>query len=117
GLMLLTVVWLFGFHVVNTAQPTSDNIAGAYGVALSTLMLITTLMFYVMSREVWRWSVVQAAGVAALFLWVDILFFAANMLKIRNGGWVPLVIAGAIFLRVTTWNGRREILGKRTQCD
>jgi len=115
GLMLLTCVLVLGFHVVNTAQPTSDNIAGAYGVALSTLMLITTLMFYVMSREVWRWSFVRAASVAAVFLWVDILFFAANMLKIRNGGWVPLVIAGAIFLLMTTWKGGREILGKRMQ--
>src|SRR5213596_3121197 len=51
GLMALTCVLVLGFHVVNTAQPTSDNIAGAYGVALSTLMLLTTLMFYVMSRE------------------------------------------------------------------
>src|SRR5207245_357118 len=83
GLLLLTCVLVLGFHVVNTSQPTSDNIAGAYGVALSTLMLLTTLMFYVMSREVWRWSFARAASVAGLFLWVDMLFFAANMLKIR----------------------------------
>src|SRR5206468_3348342 len=51
GLMLLTCVLVIGFHAADTAQPTSSNIAGAYGVALSTLMLITTLMFYVMSRE------------------------------------------------------------------
>src|SRR5207244_977667 len=115
GLMLLTCVLVLGFHVVNTSQPTSDNIAGAYGVALSTLMLLTTLMFYVMSREVWRWSFARAASVAGLFLWVDMLFFAANMLKIRYGGWVPLVIAGAIFLLMTTWKSGREILGKRMQ--
>src|SRR5207237_9879466 len=52
GLMLLTCVLVLGFHGVHTAQPTYDNIAGAYGVALSTLMPITTLMFYVISREV-----------------------------------------------------------------
>src|SRR5437867_3482821 len=113
GLMLLTCVLVLGFHVVNTAQPTSDNIAGAYGVALSTLMLLTTLMFYVMSREVWRWSFARAAVVSGLFLWVDILFFGANMLKIRYGGWVPLVIAAAIFLLMTTWKRGREILAKR----
>src|SRR5437899_3215352 len=79
GLMLLTCVLVLGFR-------TSSNVAGAYGVALSTLMLITTLMFYVMSREVWGWSFPRAAGVAGLFLWVDLLFFAANMLKMRYGG-------------------------------
>src|SRR5213592_3429351 len=113
GLMVLTCVLVLGFHVVNTAQPTSDNIAGAYGVALSTLMLLTTLMFYVMGREVWRWSFARAAVVSGLFLWVDILFFGANMLKIRYGGWVPLVIAAAIFLLMTTWKRGREILAKR----
>src|SRR5439155_141984 len=106
GLMLLTCVLVLGFR-------TSSNIAGAYGVALSTLMLMTTLMFYVMSREVWGWSFPRAAGVAGLFLWVDLLFFAANMLKIRYGGWVPLAIAAAIFLLMTSWRRGREILGKR----
>src|SRR5881396_224468 len=113
GLMLLTCVLVVGFHAADTQQPTSSNIAGAYGVALSTLMLITTLMFYVMSREVWRWSFARAAVVAGLFLCVDVPFFAANMLKIRSGGWVPLVIAAAIFLLMTTWKRGREILAKR----
>src|SRR5207245_11189480 len=103
GHLILTCVLVLGFHGANTHQPTSSNIAGAYGVALSTLMLITTLMFYVMSREVWRWSFLRAAAVAGLFLCVDIPFFGANMLKIRSGGWVPLAIAAAIFLLMTTW--------------
>src|SRR5438132_4060175 len=115
GLMLLTCVLVLGFHLANTEQPTSSNIAGAYGVALSTLMLITTLMFYVMSREVWRWSFARAAIVSGLFLCVDVPVFAANMLKIRSGGWVPLVTAAAIFLLMTTWQRGREILGKRME--
>ena len=115
GLMLLTCLLVLGFHVVNTAQPTSDNIAGAYGVALSTLMLLTTLMFYVMSREVWRWSFARAATVGGLFLCVDVPFFGANMLKVRYGGWVPLVIAAVIFLLMTTWQRGREILAKRME--
>ncbi len=106
GLMLLTCVLVLGFR-------TSSNIAGAYGVALSTLMLITTLMFYVMSREVWGWSFLRAAGVAGLFLWLDLLFLAANALKIRHGGWVPLAIAAVVFTLMTTWRSGREILGKR----
>jgi KUP system potassium uptake protein len=106
ALMLLTCALVVSFQ-------TSSNIAGAYGVALSTLMLITTLMFYVMSREVWQWSFVRAAAVAGLFLCVDVPFFAANALKIRYGGWVPLVIAAAIFTLMTTWRRGREILAKR----
>ncbi len=106
GLMILTCVLVLGFQ-------TSSHIAGAYGVALSTLMLITTLMFYVMSREVWGWSRLRAASVAGLFLWLDVLFLGANALKIRNGGWVPLVIAAAVFLLMTTWKRGREILAKR----
>jgi KUP system potassium uptake protein len=108
SLMALTCALVLGFR-------TSSNIAGAYGVALSTLMLITTLMFYVMSREVWRWSFARAATVAGLFLCVDLPFFGANMLKIRSGGWVPLVIAAAIFLLMTTWQRGREILARRMQ--
>ncbi len=106
GLMLLTCALVLWFG-------TSSNIAGAYGVALSTLMLMTTLMFYVMSREVWRWSFLRAAGVAGLFLWLDLLFLGANALKIRYGGWVPLVIAAAIFTLMSTWKRGREILAKR----
>src|SRR5216117_1105943 len=106
ALMLLTCVLVLGFE-------TSSHIAGAYGVALSTLMLITTLMFYVMSREVWGWSFLRAAGVAGLFLWLDLLFLAANALKIRHGGWVPLAIAAVVFTLMTTWRSGREILGKR----
>src|SRR5439155_1001513 len=72
---------------------TSSNLAGAYGVALSTLMALTTVMFYVMSREVWGWSFAKAAAVSGSFLIVDLTFLVANSLKIWHGGWVPLAIA------------------------
>jgi KUP system potassium uptake protein len=78
-------------------------------------MLITTLMFYVMSREVWRWSFARAAAVAGLFLCVDLPFFAANSLKIRYGGWVPLAIALVVFTLMTTWKDGRLVLAKRMQ--
>jgi len=106
GLMLLTCALVLNFG-------NSSNIAGAYGVALSTLMVMTTFMFYVMSREVWRWTFTKAALVAALFLALDIPFLAANALKILNGGWVPLAIAIALYLLMTTWKRGREILSKR----
>jgi len=105
-LLCLTIALVIGFK-------TSSNLAGAYGVALSTLMALTTVMFYVMSREVWRWSFVKAASVAGLFLIVDLTFLAANALKIWHGGWVPLAIAIALYVAMDTWKRGREILAKR----
>jgi len=92
---------------------TASNLAGAYGVALSTLMALTTVMFYVMSREVWGWSFAKAAVVSGSFLIVDLTFLAANALKIWHGGWVPLVIATALYFVMITWKKGREILAKR----
>src|SRR2546430_17045019 len=79
-LAVLTIALVFGFQ-------TSSNLAGAYGVALSTLMALTTVMFYVMSREVWGWSLPKAAAVSGTFLVVDLTFLVANALKIWHGGW------------------------------
>ncbi len=106
GLALLTCAFVLYFG-------SSTNIAGAYGVALSTLMVMTTLMFYVMCRDVWRWSRLRAGLVVGLFLSMDVPFLIANGLKIEHGGWVPLAVAGALFLLMTTWRRGREILSKR----
>jgi len=106
ALMLVTCALVIGFG-------SSTNIAGAYGVALSTLMAITTFMFYVMCREVWQWSRAKAVLVVGLFLAMDIPFLIANALKIKNGGWVPLAMAVGIYLLMTTWKRGREILAKR----
>src|SRR6266446_5957758 len=92
---------------------TSSNLAGAYGVALSTLMALTTVMFYVMSREVWGWSFAKAAAVSGSFLVVDLTFLVANSLKIWHGGWVPLAIAIVLYFVMITWKKGREILAKR----
>ncbi len=105
-LMVLTIAFVIGFR-------TSSNLAGAYGVALATLMALTTMMFYVMSREVWGWSLPKAAAVSGLFLVVDLTFLAANSLKIWHGGWVPLAIAIGLYFVMGTWKRGREILAKR----
>ena len=106
GLALLTCAFVLYFG-------SSTNIAGAYGVALSTLMVMTTVMFYVMCRDVWRWSRLKAGLIVGLFLSMDVPFLIANGLKIEHGGWVPLAVAGALFLLMTTWRRGREILSKR----
>jgi len=107
-LMLGTCVVVLGFK-------TSSNMAGAYGVAVSSLMVITTLMFFIMSREVWGWSTGRAVAVAALFLPIDILFTAANALKIPQGGWFPLAVAVGAYTLMTTWKTGRAILSRRMQ--
>src|SRR3989475_8118116 len=79
---------------------TASNLAGAYGVALSTLMALTTVMFYVMSREVWGWSFAKAAAVSGSFLIVDLTFLLANSLKVLHGGGAALGDAVAPDMRV-----------------
>ena len=106
NLMLLTCTLVLGFG-------SSSRIAGAYGVALSALMLMTTLMFYKMSREVWGWSLPRAAFVVSLFLVMDGPFLVSNMLKIRYGGWVPLAIAAVLYTLMATWKRGRDILASR----
>jgi KUP system potassium uptake protein len=89
---------------------TSSSLAAAYGIAVTGTMTITTILFYVLARTHWRWSVWRAGLLAAFFLIIDLAFFSANMLKIVQGGWVPLVIAGGIFTLMTTWHRGRLIV-------
>ena len=81
----------------------SSALSAAYGVAVTGTMAITTVLFYVIARHGWRWPAWQAAGVAGAFLSIDLALFAANVVKIRHGGWVPLVLAGVVFFIMTTW--------------
>jgi KUP system potassium uptake protein len=82
----------------------SDRLAGAYGTAVSTTMLLTTVLLFTAMRDLWRWPVVVALTVSGVFLLVDLAFFGANLLKIRQGGWIPLLLGVLIFLLMTTWH-------------
>ncbi len=106
GLMLVTCGLVVGFR-------TSSNMAGAYGVALSSVMLITTLMFYVVCREIWKWSLWRAGLVVGAFLTMDLAFLGANALKIPAGGWFSLVAGIIVFALLTTWKRGRELLYAR----
>jgi KUP system potassium uptake protein len=106
ALMIVTVLLVLGFG-------SSSRLAGAYGVAVSGEMVLTTLLLYLLMREAWAWSLPRALGVCGLFLVVDIVFFYANGLKIPHGGWAPLAIAAAVYVLMTTWKRGREILSKR----
>jgi KUP system potassium uptake protein len=82
----------------------SDNLAAAYGIAVSATMLMTSALLFIAMREIWGWSVLAAGSVAACFLVVDSAFFLANLTKIAEGGYVPLLLALAIYGVMWTWH-------------
>jgi len=92
---------------------TSSKLAAAYGVAVTSTMLIATILFYVVASEKWHWSRLAAGLPAGLFLTIDICFFSANVGKIAHGAWFPLVIGMAVFIIMKTWKQGREILSVR----
>jgi KUP system potassium uptake protein len=99
------VNWLLMVATIATtvAFGTSDRLAGAYGTAVSTTMLLTTFLLYRAMRDVWKWPMAVAVPVAAVFIVVDTSFFAANLLKIADGGWLPLTFAAILFVIMITW--------------
>ena len=103
GLMLGVMVLVVGFG-------SSSNLAAAYGIAVTGDMVITTLLAGVVFREIWRWSKLKTALLIGLFLVIDLAFFGANLLKIPDGGWVPLLIAAIIFSLMLTWKTGRTLL-------
>jgi KUP system potassium uptake protein len=105
-LMLATVGLVIGFE-------TSTDLAGAYGMAVTTTMVITTLLAFVVARERWGWGVGVAAVVTGLFLIVDLAFFGANVIKIEHGGWFPLLVATGVYTVMTTWHTGRLLVVRR----
>jgi len=91
----------------------SSNMAAAYGVAVSSTFVITTLLLYLLSREMWGWSVAKAGLIVGSFLLVDLAFLGANATRIPQGGWFPLVAGAAVYTLMITWKRGREILAKR----
>lgn len=88
----------------------SSNIAAAYGVALTTTMLITTIIAFFAMIKIWCWSLPLALFVSVIFFIVDISFFSSNILKIAHGGWFPLALGLGIYLIMRTWNWGRKVL-------
>jgi KUP system potassium uptake protein len=95
----------------------SDNLASAFGIAVALTMLLTSMLMFLAMREVWRWSLPFSISVAGLFIIVDLSFVAANMMKIIEGGWVPLVVAAALFFVMSTWRQGRLALTHRLERD
>lgn len=92
---------------------TSSNLAAAYGIAVTTTMIITTILFYFFARHNWNWSPLVAIPLCAFILIIEGSFWGANLLKITDGGWVPLLIGLIIFTLMTTWHTGRKLISMR----
>lgn len=90
--------------------PDSSQLAAAYGIAVTGTMLITSLLFFEVTRKVWNWPLSAAIALSAFFLFMDLSFFTANIVKFFHGGWIPLLIASILFIMMTTWSRGREAL-------
>jgi len=109
GLMLAVMALVIGFG-------SSGNLAAAYGIAVTGDMVIATLLAAVVFRKVWGWNLLSTGILVSLFLIVDLAFFSANLLKIMDGGWFPILIGILIFTVMTTWRrGRALLLDKLRQ--
>ncbi len=103
AMMVCTLALASGFG-------SSDALSGAYGTAVSTTMLLTTALLYNAMRDLWRWPMAAALPVCGVLLLVDLAFFGANLLKLRQGGWIPLLLGALIFAAMTTWRRGAEAL-------
>jgi KUP system potassium uptake protein len=96
-LMIVTLGLAIGFGK-------SDNLAAAYGIAVSATMLMTSMLLFIAMREVWGWPIAGAGAVAGLFLIIDGGFLAANLAKVMQGGWVPLLLASIVYGVMWIWH-------------
>jgi KUP system potassium uptake protein len=104
-LMAATIGLVLGFR-------TSSNLAAAYGIAVSMTMVITTVLAYSVARRVWNWPWWLALLVTAGFLAADLAFFGANLVKVADGGWFPLLVGAVVFIVLSTWNRGRTVLAE-----
>ncbi len=93
----------------------SDNLAAAYGIAVSGTMLATSALLFIAMREIWGWGVFRAGAIAGVFITVDITFFAANSSKIAAGGYVPLLLAGLAYGIMLVWHHGAKVVSAKFQ--
>jgi KUP system potassium uptake protein len=105
-LMLVTLGLTVGFGK-------SDNLASAYGIAVSLTMLMTSALLFIAMREIWGWSLWAAGSVAAFFLIIDSAFFLANLTKVAEGGYVPLILAISVYGLMWIWHRGSEAIAAR----
>ncbi len=108
ALMIGCIAIVLGFE-------SSSSLASAYGVAVTSTMVITTILFYVVARSRWNWGFLPTTALCLFFLIIDLSFFGGNIIKVFDGGWFPLLLAAAVFAVMMTWKRGRSILQRRIQ--
>ncbi|MBL0074682.1 MAG: potassium transporter Kup [Rhodocyclaceae bacterium] len=109
-LLLAVIALVLGFR-------SSSNLASAYGIAVTLTMMIDTMLAFIVVRALWKWNWLQAASFLAFFVIVDFAFFSANIIKVMDGGWFPLLLGIGIFTLLATWRKGRILLAGRLQQD
>lgn len=105
-LMIAAIALVLGFG-------SSSNLAAAYGVAVTTTMVITSILAFIVDREIWHWNVLFSVLLTAGFLVIDLAFLGSNYMKIPEGGWFPLLIGTCVYIVMSTWRKGRQLLGQR----
>lgn len=106
GLMVAVMILVLGFK-------SSNNLAAAYGIAVTGDMVITSILATVVVARSWKWGWGRAIALFSCFLVVELIFLAANVLKIPDGGWFPLIAGMVVFVLMTTWKRGRQLLAER----
>lgn len=106
-ILLICTIWLV------ISFRTSSNLAAAYGVAVTATMVITTLLAYFVARRHWGWKRIPTMALVSVFCFIDISFFLANVVKVEDGGWFPLLVGALIYLCMSTWQTGRAIVAAR----
>jgi KUP system potassium uptake protein len=105
-LAISTILIVIGFR-------SSSALAAAYGIAVALTMVITAILLQVVMTERWKWPKPLAAAITTLFLSIDLAFLGANLLKVFQGGWLPLFIGAVLFTLMTTWKTGRKLVAER----
>ena len=105
--LLISTIWLV------VSFKSSSNLAAAYGLAVTGTMVITTVLAYFVARRNWGWSRLRGLAIVSVFLVIDMAFFGANLVKIPEGGWFPLLAGGIMYFFMATWQRGRAIVAAR----
>ena len=105
-LAICTILIVIGFR-------SSSALAAAYGIAVTLTMVITAILLQVVMTERWKWPLPVATAITTLFLSIDLAFLGANLLKVLQGGWLPLFIGAVLFTLMTTWKTGRKLVAER----
>jgi KUP system potassium uptake protein len=111
----VTMLLLIGVLLLVAMFRSSSALASAYGIAVTGTMVVTGMMAFVVIWRMWHWSPLAAAALMLPFLLIDLTFLSANMLKVVQGGWVPLALGGLVMLVMYTWRRGTRLLYDKTR--